>query len=178
MTYQGGDELAREKQSEMLNDAGVREGQGGAEMAYDLNAMGGSVTQPTVGGWTLGFITFAGVLMIMGGFFQFFIGLFAVLDPDFYNLARAYTLDMSVETWGWVHMGVAVITMIAGFYVFTGNIVARLIGIVIALASAIFNFTYIPYYPVWSLLIIGLDVAVICALATYSHKDAESLTAV
>jgi len=44
---------------------------------------------------------------------------------------------------------------------------ARVVGIVVASVSLIANFMFIPYYPLWSLLIIALDVAVIWALATY-----------
>jgi uncharacterized protein (DUF983 family) len=44
---------------------------------------------------------------------------------------------------------------------------ARVVGIVVASVSLIANFMFIPQYPLWSLLIIALDVAVIWALATY-----------
>jgi hypothetical protein len=32
------------------------------------------------------------------------------------------------------------------------------------------NFLFLPYYPLWSLMIIALDVAVIWALATYRRE--------
>ncbi len=159
-----------------------REAQGGAQMAYQTSAGAATETgamaasEPSVGGMTLGLVTFAGVMMIMGGIFHFFAGLGATINPDLYQLSRAYAFDMSVDTWGWLHIFAAIVMVLAGFYVFTGNLLARMIGIVVALASAVVNFAYIPYYPVWSLMIIAIDIGVIWALATYSHKDATSLT--
>jgi hypothetical protein len=41
------------------------------------------------------------------------------------------------------------------------------VGITLAVLSAITNFLFIPYYPVWSLLIIAVDVLVIWALAAH-----------
>jgi hypothetical protein len=156
-----------------------REAQGGgAQMAYQRQGLKGSsmtAEEPSVGGLTLGFITFAGVMMIMSGTFQFLEGLGATINGNLYQLSRAYAFDMSINTWGWVHMIIGIVVMLAGFYVFTGNLLARMIGIVIALGSAIVNFVYIPYYPVWSLMIISVDIAIIWALATYSHRDATSL---
>ena len=69
--------------------------------------------------------------------------------------------------WGWIHLILGIVVALAGFYVLSGRLWARIIGITMALFSAIANFFFIPYYPVWSVLIIALDVFVIWALATY-----------
>ncbi len=171
---QGGAERTYQSTADMS-----QQGQGGgAQMAMPQQRTAGYddyYEEPIVGGWTLGFVTFAGIMMIMGGIFQFFEGLGATINGNLYQLSRAYAFDMSVNTWGWVHMVFGIVLMLAGFFVFTGNLLARLLGIVVALASAVINFVYIPYYPVWSLMIIATDIAVIWALATYSHKAAKSL---
>jgi hypothetical protein len=51
------------------------------------------------------------------------------------------------------------------------------VGITLAVLSAIANFLFIPYYPFWSLLIIALDVLVIWALAAHGQeiRDARGL---
>jgi hypothetical protein len=139
-------------------------------------AMGsGATPRSRVGPWTLGFVVFAGAMMIMGGIFQFIQGLAAVINDDFFLLTRNYAFDLDVTSWGWVHMITGIVVMLAGFYVFTGNLAARMVGIAIALISAVINFFYIPYYPVWSLLIIAIDIGVIWALATYDTGDATDL---
>jgi hypothetical protein len=40
------------------------------------------------------------------------------------------------------------------------------------MVGAIANFLFIPYYPIWSLVIIALDVLVIWALASHSRGAA------
>ena len=51
-----------------------------------------------------------------------------------------------------------------GWALFTVSVWAAVTAIVLAGLSAIVNFFFIPYYPWWSLLIIGLDVWVIWSL--------------
>lgn len=137
--------------------------------------MGGATPRSRVGPWTMGFVVFAGAMMIMGGIFQFIQGLAAVIQDDFFVLTRNYAFDLDVTSWGWVHMITGIVVMLAGFYVFTGNLAARMLGIAIAIISGIINFFYIPYYPVWSLLIIAIDIGVVWALATYDTGDASDL---
>ena len=60
---------------------------------------------------------------------------------------------------------------VTGFFILTGQPWARVVGIVVAVLSALSNFLFIPYYPLWALVIIALDVAVIWALATYRPQD-------
>ena len=60
---------------------------------------------------------------------------------------------------------------LAGFFLFSGAGWARAVGIVLAVLSAIANFFFLPYYPIWSLVIIALDVFVIWALATVRRTD-------
>lgn len=129
----------------------------------------------TVGGWTIGLTVFAGSLMILSGVFQIFQGLAAIFTQEFFIVGQSYLYKIDVTTWGWIHTIVGAIVLLSGIYVFSGNAMARGVGIFLAIISAIANFFYIPYYPVWSLLIIGLDVAIIWALASYKKENAESL---
>jgi hypothetical protein len=75
-----------------------------------------------------------------------------------------------VTSWGWIHLIGGVVVALAGFFVFSGALWARSIGIVLAGLSAIANFLFIPYYPFWSLLMIALDVFVIWALAVHGRE--------
>jgi hypothetical protein len=58
------------------------------------------------------------------------------------------------------------VVVLAGAFIFTGNIVARSVGILIAGLSALANFFWLPYYPFWSITIIAIDVFVIWALCS------------
>jgi hypothetical protein len=140
-------------------------------MSFQEQAFEGATPQRETSPWAVGFTVFAGTLMIMMGLFNIFQGLAAVIEDSFFSLARAYAYDMSPETWGWIHIALGIIVMLAGFYVFSGQLWARLVGIVLAVIAAVVNFFYIPYYPVWSLLIIAVSIGVIWALATHGRES-------
>src|SRR6266699_3620336 len=72
----------------------------------------------------------------------------------------------------WIHLIGGAVVAVAGFFVFSGAVWARAVGIVLAALSAIANFLFIPYYPFWSLLMVALDVFVIWALARHGRQVA------
>ena len=59
--------------------------------------------------------------------------------------------------------------LFAGFAVLTGKVWGRMIGVILAVLSALANFAFIPYYPFWSLTIIAVDVFVIWALTAHGR---------
>jgi hypothetical protein len=121
-------------------------------------------------GWAIGFIVFAAVMMMMTGAFQALAGLVAIFENEFYVATRNYLFQFDATSWGWIHLIVGVIVALAGFALLSGATWARVVGITLAVLSAIANFLFIPYYPFWSLLIIALDVFVIWALAVHGGK--------
>jgi len=123
-------------------------------------------------GLALGFIVFAAVMMMMTGVFQALAGLVAIFENTFYVATRNYTFEFDVTAWGWIHLILGVIVALAGLGLLSGATWARVVGITLAVLSAIANFLFIPYYPFWSLLIIALDVFVIWALAVHGGKVA------
>ncbi len=142
-------------------------------MTFPENTMPSAAAQEQeVSGWAVGFTVFAAIIMIMGGIFQFIVGLGAVIQANFYQLSRAYAFDMSVTTWGWVHMIAGIIVGLAGCYLFTGNLMARIIAVGIAMLAIVINFFFIPYYPIWSLLIIGVMIGTIWALIAHGRDIA------
>jgi hypothetical protein len=123
-------------------------------------------------GWAVGFILFAAIMMIMSGIFQAFAGLVALFENEFYVATRNYLFQFDATTWGWIHLIVGIIVALAGFAVMGGRTWGRVVGITLAVLSAIVNFAFIPYYPFWSLLVIALDVFVIWALAAHGRDVA------
>jgi hypothetical protein len=118
--------------------------------------------------------TFAGVMMIVTAVFNGIEGLVALFRNEVYVVAPQYIFAFDLSTWGWVHLFVAIIVGVAGVGVMSGRLWGRLVGIAFALLSMIANFLFIPYYPVWSLLIITLDVFVIWALCVYNRDAAAA----
>jgi hypothetical protein len=130
-------------------------------------------TDRAVSGWAKGLAAFAGAVMILVGFFHAFNGLAAIFEDDFFVLRANYAFDIDISAWGWIHLILGVIVVFAGISIFTGATWARGVGIVLALLSAFANFLFIPYYPVWAVLIIALDIAIIWALVNYTGEESE-----
>jgi len=113
----------------------------------------------------------AAIFLILAGIWQAITGLAAVVRDDVYLATPNYIYSFDLTAWGWVHLLLGVVQIVAGVGVFKGQMWARVVGIVLACVSMIANFLFLPHYPLWSLLIIALDGAIIWALATY-RRDA------
>ena len=120
-----------------------------------------------------GFIMFAAFLMVAVGCFQLFQGLVALSDKGFFLAARQYPLRFDVTTWGWIHLIFGILVIVTGIALLTGRGWARILGIVLAILSALANFAFIPHYPIWSTIVIAFDVLVIWALAAYGKSFIE-----
>jgi hypothetical protein len=77
-----------------------------------------------------------------------------------------YAFSLSATGWGVVHMIIGALVFIVGAALLTGNKWARWAGVALAACSAIANFVFLPYYPVWAIVVIALDIFVIWALLT------------
>jgi hypothetical protein len=125
-----------------------------------------------VSGWAISGTIFAAVIMIVTGVFHVIAGLTAIIKDKFFAVTPNYLLTFNVSGWGWIHLAIGALLVLAGIFVLRGNLLARMVGITMAAISAIANFLFIPYYPFWSLLMIGLDVFVIWALAAHGREIA------
>ena len=120
--------------------------------------------QPPVSGWAIGGIVFAATLMVMIGIFQVIACLVAIFNDEFYVVARNYTFDLDASAWGWIHLIIGLAVFITGLGLFGRRAWAGVTAIFLAMLSAVANFFFIPYYPIWSLVDIGLAIWVIWAL--------------
>jgi hypothetical protein len=126
-------------------------------------------------GWVLGGVALAATVMVVVGVFQAIQGLAAIIDDEFFVTVRNYAFEIDVTAWGWIHLIIGVILVLAGAYLFSGSVVASTIAIGLAMLSAVANFFFIPHYPFWSILIIALDVFVIWAIIR-ARKDLDGST--
>ena len=127
-----------------------------------------SAETPT--GW-VGWVYFAGIIMLMVGAFQAIVGLVAMFDDTFYLVTEGgLVISVDYTVWGVVHLLIGLIILAAGWAVLNGKTWGRTIGIILAVLSAIANMVFIGAYPWWSILIIALDVIVIYALAVHGRE--------
>ena len=108
----------------------------------------------------------AAVFLVMAGLFQALLGLSQLFGSDYFLVTDKYVFRFDPTVWGWIHLIVGVVAVIVAVGIFTGANWARITGIVIAALSALTAFTWLPYQPAWSILIIAVDFLVIWALYT------------
>jgi hypothetical protein len=116
----------------------------------------------------------AAVLMMISGVWSFLEGLAAVIRGSFVVVLPNYAYSLSAAGWGWFHLILGVLVAAAGVALLTDRFWARMVGVGLAAISAIVNFLYIPYLPVWSIALIAIDGLIIWALL--SRRRGYSLT--
>jgi hypothetical protein len=124
-------------------------------------------------GWAIGFTMFAAIMLLIAGSFQILAGLAGIFENEFYVRTTNYFLEFDVTAWGWIHLIWGVLVLVAGLGLLQGSLWGRTLGVIGASVSALINFAFIPYYPVWSILIIAVDVAIIWALTAHGQDIAS-----
>jgi hypothetical protein len=125
-------------------------------------------------GWVVGMSAFAVIIMVMIGIFHAVEGLAALFTNEIYLVGPRYVFAFDLTAWGWIHLLLGILLIVAGFGIRTGQLWARSVGIGFVALSMIGNFLFLPYYPAWSLLIIALDFFVIWALCVYNEDAAQA----
>jgi hypothetical protein len=117
--------------------------------------------------WASGSILLAGAILVIAGIWQVFIGTTAIVHDRIYVETPRYVYAFDLTVWGWAELLTGVLSIAAGYAALRGQTWARVVGIALSAFSMVVQFMFIPHYPIWSFLVIALDVVVIYALATY-----------
>jgi hypothetical protein len=112
-----------------------------------------------------GWVTFAGVMLLIAGVLNIIYGIAAIGDSSFFVNDTRYIFS-GLHTWGWVTLILGVIQLFAAFSLWGGGLYGRIVGIGAAGLSAIAALLSIPAYPLWSLAIFAIDIVIIHQIAT------------
>jgi hypothetical protein len=127
--------------------------------------------QPTEQTAWVGWIAFAGLMMVMLGTFHAVQGLVALFKDEYFLVGKSgLTLSVDFTTWGWIHIIGGIIIVAAGVGLFVGKVWARTIGVILAMVSAIVNVSFLAAYPIWSATMIAVDVLVIWAITVHGSE--------
>jgi hypothetical protein len=125
---------------------------------------------PPPSGAALGLTIMAAVFMMVAGLLNFFEGLAAIIHGSFLVVLPNYAYSLSALGWGWLNVIVGAVVFVAGAALFAGQTWARIVAVVIAAMAIVANFVALPYYPIWSVVVIALSALVIWALLTPRNR--------
>jgi len=120
-------------------------------------------------GWT-GWLTFAAVMMIIGGSLNALYGVIAAINDEWVVWTNRGAVYLDISEWGWVHIILGVVVLLSGFGVLSGNVLARTVGVILAAVRIVVNFLFLPAYPLWALTVVTIDVLVIWALTAHGRE--------
>ncbi|HTH72133.1 MAG TPA: hypothetical protein VL737_02110 [Candidatus Pristimantibacillus sp.] len=123
-------------------------------------------------GW-VGWVYFAGLMMMLAGIFQAIAGFVALFKDNVFVVSSSSLLVFNFTQWGWIHIILGILLFLASFSVFAGGAFGRVVGSMLAGLSAIANFGFFTAFPLWTIILITVDVLVIYALLVHGGEVRE-----
>ena len=123
---------------------------------------GAPYTRPARG--LAGMVAFAGIMLALIGFFDILQGLTALFNDEYFTIRAGQLLVFDFTTWGVITLIWGVALVAAGFGLLSGRSGARVFAIVVVFVNMIVQIAFLAAYPIWSTIIIALDVFVLYAL--------------
>ncbi len=121
-------------------------------------------------GWT-GWIAFAGAMLVLLGCFHAIQGLIALFQDEYYLVADSgLALHVDYTAWGITHLLLGLLVAYAGYSLFAGKTWARIIAVIVAVLSALVNVGFLAAYPVWSSIMIAIDILIIFAVTVHGKE--------
>lgn len=120
-------------------------------------------------GWT-GWIILAAVFMLIVGALEIIYGLVAIFNQDWVLWNSDDLLILDTSSWGWVSLIWGLIVFLVGVGLFSGNFIARVLGVIAVAVSLVSHFFWLPAYPFWSMIIIIIDVFIIWAIIAHGKE--------
>ncbi|GAA5036031.1 DUF7144 family membrane protein [Streptomyces siamensis] len=114
--------------------------------------------------WATGLVVFGAVLLAIAGILDILRGISAIAEDDVYLTTRNYVFQFDLTGWGWIHVILGAIAVIVSIGLFQDAMWGRVLGVAVAGLIIISNFLSLPYFPVWSIVMIAFSGFIIWAL--------------
>jgi hypothetical protein len=132
-------------------------------------------TNNTVTGW-VGWVYFAGILMILRGVSEAFLGITALVNKQYIFITNSNNQLVAsaahVQTWGWISLAIGLLVMAAGFSLLHGGTWARVFGVIFASVSFLESMAFLGVFPVWAIVAMLVDVFIIYAVVVHGREAA------
>lgn len=135
-----------------------------------MSNISGTRAVPT--GW-VGWVVFAGLMMIINGFMNVISGIAAIAKDEVYVAGRHAAVLLDTTAFGWIHLLLGIVVATAGFFVIRGATWAIAVAVVAVSVNMLTQMMQLPSYPFWALMIITIDVLVLWALIVHGSEASE-----
>jgi len=116
-----------------------------------------------------GWVTFAGIVLVILGVMNVIYGIGAIDDANVY-VANANFVFSNLNTWGWCLLVVGVVQVFGAFSIWNRHELGRWIGIASAAVNAILQLLWMPAFPFLAASLFALDILVIYGLIVYGGR--------
>jgi hypothetical protein len=120
----------------------------------------------------VGWVLFAGIMILIAGTLNVIWGIAAISESRFLTSSTTYILS-GLNTWGWIILIIGVAQFIAAFSIWAGGEFGRWFGIFTSAVNSIAALMSISAYPLWGIVVFGVDLLVIYGLAAYGGRPLE-----
>lgn len=117
-----------------------------------------------------GWAPFAGTLFLIVGAFNLIEGTVALSGDPLLSEGALVTGDLTM--WGTLLVLMGPFQMVVGFLLLRRNGFGVVLGIFLAGINIVTHLFFLPAYPIWSVLVIAIDLAVIYGLTIYGDSFA------
>jgi len=124
-------------------------------------------------GW-VGWVYFAGTMLLLVGSFNLIEGLVALFNDQYYVPTRQGLLMFDLTGWGWIHLIMGILAIGVGIGLFSGAMWARIGGVAFAGLNVLLQLAFLSAYPLWATIVIAIDILIIWALIVHGDETKDS----
>ncbi|MFF9491192.1 DUF7144 family membrane protein [Streptomyces flaveolus] len=110
-------------------------------------------------------IRYFGVPLLISGILSILQGIAGIAKDRLFGVPRHYEYRFDLTSWGWIHLVVGVALVIVGVGMLRAMSWGRAAGLTTAAISLVTQFMFIPYYPLWSISVMTLDLIILWGMA-------------
>lgn len=118
----------------------------------------------------LGWVYFAGSMLLVVGGVQIISGLVGIFHKSFYAVSSSGLVAFNYAAWGWINLILGAIVLLTGLGVWAGSAWARTIAVFLAVLVMIDNVAFITAYPLWSIIALIINGFIIYALTMHGDE--------
>ncbi|MFE9678326.1 hypothetical protein ACFYO5_30185 [Streptomyces sp. NPDC006259] len=126
--------------------------------------------------WATGLTVFAAVMLFLVGLLDICRGIMGIAEDDIFVTTRNYVFEFDLTGWGWIHLALGAVAVIVSVGLLRTATWARVAGVAIAGLVIIANFLSLPYYPVWSVVMLSISGFIIWALCVVQRGNLYDLS--